>query len=280
MFRNADPATKKPLTFPGLSASNELELFPFVEIADRLAERPSLQHQRKGHSGMAADGMTLTWPGTVSGVKRRGIPAIGTSGRALPAPDDRILIERAQAGDRDAFEELVHRYDRDVLRIALNVLHKTDEARDVYQEAFLKIYRNLPRFRFECSFYTWMYRVVTNVCLDHLRRRSSRPEDQAPEYAFRQANGDAPATDFFDRQQDQGAESDPERRLMGREIGQRISAAIEQLSPRERMVFEMKHYQGLKLRAIGEALGTSEETVKNSLFRATRKLRVQLEELL
>jgi RNA polymerase sigma-70 factor (ECF subfamily) len=205
--------------------------------------------------------------------------ATGASKRALAAPDDRALIERAQGGDREAFEELVHRYDRDVLRIALNILHKTEDARDVYQEAFLKIYKNLPRFRFECSFYTWTYRIVTNVCLDHLRRRSSRPEDQSPEFASNQ-NGDPAPGDFFDRQQDQGAQSDPERRMRGIEIGRRISSALKLLTPRERMVFEMKHYQGLKLRAIGEALGTTEETVKNSLFRGTRKLRAHLEGLL
>jgi RNA polymerase sigma-70 factor (ECF subfamily) len=124
-----------------------------------------------------------------------------------------------------------------------------------------------------------MYRVVTNVCLDHLRRRSSRPEDQAPEYT-NDLRGDSPSTDFFDRQQDRGPESDPERRMMGVEINRRISTALELLTPRERIVFEMKHYQGLKLRAIGDALGTSEETVKNSLFRATRKLRAQLDGLL
>jgi RNA polymerase sigma-70 factor (ECF subfamily) len=197
----------------------------------------------------------------------------------LAARDDRALIERAQAGDREAFEALVRRYDRDVLRIALNILHRPDDARDVYQEAFLKIYKNLPRFRFDCSFYTWMYRVVTNVCLDHLRRRNSRPEDQAPESALH-ARGDARAGDFFDRLQESDAASDPERRLMGLEIGRHISAALQRLTPRERMVFEMKHYQGLKLRAIGEVLGTTEETVKNSLFRATRKLRAQLEGLL
>jgi RNA polymerase sigma-70 factor, ECF subfamily len=228
---------------------------------------------------MAADGITMAWPVDGSGNPGEGSAAIETSGRALAAPDDRALIERAQSGDREAFEALVHRYDRDVLRIALNILHKPDEARDVYQDAFLKIYKNLPRFRFECSFYTWMYRVVTNVCLDHLRRRSSRPEDQAPEYAMN-LNGDAPATDFFDRQQDQDAGSDPERRMMGQEISRRISSALELLTPRERIVFEMKHYQGLKLRAIGEALGSTEETVKNSLFRATRKLRAELAELL
>ncbi len=197
----------------------------------------------------------------------------------MAVPDDRALIERAQSGDREAFEALVHRYDRDVLRIALNILHKPEDARDVYQEAFLKIYKNLPRFRFECSFYTWLYRVVTNVCLDQLRRKNSRPEDQAPEPGF-QASGDISTGDFFDRQREQGGASDPERRLMGLEIGRRIATALDQLTPRERMVFEMKHYQGLKLRAIGEVLGTTEETVKNSLFRATRKMRVQLEGLL
>jgi RNA polymerase sigma-70 factor (ECF subfamily) len=193
--------------------------------------------------------------------------------------DERALIERAQTGDREAFEELVHRYDRDVLRIALNIMHRPEDARDVYQEAFLKIYKNLPRFRFECSFYTWAYRIVTNVCLDHLRRRGSRPEDQAPELPSNR-NGETSAGDFFDRQQNQEPSSDPERRMQGIEIARRISSALCLLTPRERMVFEMKHYQGLKLRAIGDALGTTEETVKNSLFRATRKLRAQLEGLL
>src|SRR5580692_1752560 len=163
---------------------------------------------------MAADGMTIAWTADGSTDPGEGAATSGTSGRAIAAPDDRALVERAQGGDREAFEALVRRYDRDVLRIALNVLHRTEDARDVYQEAFLKIYRNLPRFRFECSFYTWMYRVVTNVCLDHLRRRSSRPEDQAPEFPVN-SQGDLPSTDFFDRQQEQNASSDPERRMQG-----------------------------------------------------------------
>jgi len=228
---------------------------------------------------MEVEGKTIAWSVDSSGDAGPGSAAIGSSSRALSVADDRALIERAQGGDREAFEALVHRYDRDVLRIALNILHKTEDARDVYQEAFLKIYKNLHRFRFECSFYTWLYRVVTNVCLDHLRRRSSRPEDQAPELGIN-SQGDLPTTDFFDRQREPRASSDPERRMMGLEIGRRISVALERLTPRERMVFEMRHYQGLKLRAIGDALGTSEETVKNSLFRATRKLREQLEGLM
>jgi RNA polymerase sigma-70 factor, ECF subfamily len=194
---------------------------------------------------------------------------------SLASLDERVLVEQAQVGNRHAFEELVRRYDRDVLRLALNLMKRTEDARDVYQEAFLKVYRNLHRFRFECSFYTWLYRIVTNVCLDHLRRRQARPEDQAPEVSFSSQFEDAGA-DFFERQREHRATLDPERHLLGQEIQKRLAAAMDRLSPRERMVFEMKHYQGLKLRAIGDALGTSEETVKNSLFRATRKLRNEL----
>jgi RNA polymerase sigma-70 factor (ECF subfamily) len=194
----------------------------------------------------------------------------------VKAADEQALIRAAQAGDRVAFEELVHRYDREVLRLALNLLHRPEDARDVYQEAFFKAYKNLHRFRFECSFYTWLYRIVTNVCLDHMRRRNSRPEDQAPEVA---SESDSAPADFFDRQKEARTSANPERHLMGKEIGRKITAALALLSPRERMVFEMKHYEGLKLRAIGDALGTTEETVKNSLFRATRKLRAQLEGL-
>jgi RNA polymerase sigma-70 factor, ECF subfamily len=193
---------------------------------------------------------------------------------SLAKVDERTLVEQAQAGSRAAFEELVRRYDRDVLRLALNLMKRTEDARDVYQEAFLKVFRNLHRFRFECGFYTWLYRIVTNVCLDHLRRRQARPEDQAPEThpsQFEDGN-----VDFFERQREYRATLDPERNLLGQEIKVRLAAAMERLSPRERIVFEMKHYQGLKLRAIGDVLGTSEETVKNSLFRATRKLRTEL----
>src|SRR5256714_13505447 len=100
---------------------------------------------------------------------------------SLPHLDERVLVAEAQTGSRAAFEELVRRYDRDVLRLGLNLMKRPEDARDVYQVACLNVDRNLHRFRFECSFYTWLYRIVTNVCLDHLRRRQARPGDQAPE---------------------------------------------------------------------------------------------------
>jgi RNA polymerase sigma-70 factor (ECF subfamily) len=192
---------------------------------------------------------------------------------AVKLAEEQAVVRNAQAGDRLAFEELVRRYDREVLRLALNLVHRSEDARDIYQESFLRVYRNLHRFRFECSFYTWLYRIVTNVALDHLRRRTSRREDQAP--VPEEAEGGT--RDFFDRQPEVRAAANPEKRLLGQELGHHIQAALTRLSPRERMVFEMKHYQGMKLRAIGDMLGTSEETVKNSLFRATRKLRACLD---
>src|SRR3979411_608415 len=135
---------------------------------------------------------TATETGRPSGL----IAALATV-TSLPS-DERALVAEAQAGNTAAFEALVQRYDRDVLRLALNLMKRPEDARDVYQEAFLKVYRNLHRFRFECSFYTWLYRIVTNVCLDHLRRRQARPEDQAPE--SNSGYADEGITDFFERQ--------------------------------------------------------------------------------
>src|SRR3981081_4483356 len=93
--------------------------------------------------------------------------------------DERALVAEAQTGSRAAFEELVRRFDRDVLRLALNLMKRPEDARDVYQEAFLKVYRNLHRFRCECSFCTGLSRIVTTVARDTLPRRPARPEDQA-----------------------------------------------------------------------------------------------------
>lgn len=197
----------------------------------------------------------------------------GAGYRAVQRAEEQVLVRQAQAGNRPAFEELVRRYDRDVLRLALNLLRGSEDARDVYQEVFLRAYRNLSRFRFECSFYTWIYRIATNVCLDHLRRKNTRREEQAPE----SADADGAVPDFFDQQTEHRSAANPERHFLGQELGRHITAALDGLSPRERMVFELKHYEGLKLRVIGDMLGTSEETVKNSLFRATRKLRASLD---
>src|SRR3989475_3717230 len=88
--------------------------------------------------------------------------------------DDTMLIREAQRGNHAAFEELVRHYDQAVLRLALHLTGNEPEAQDVYQDAFLKAYKSIGSFRFECSFYTWIYRIVTNLCLDHLRKKQVR----------------------------------------------------------------------------------------------------------
>ena len=197
--------------------------------------------------------------------------AAETVSATLAAPlDEAGLIRAAQAGDEDAFERLVRAYDQSVLRIAMNLLRSPDEARDVYQEAFLKIFRNLRQFRFDCSFHTWLYRVVTNVCFDHLRRRKVRKEESTVV-----ETPDGPV-DQVTRIEEGAAAANPERQTWNRELSAGIAAALEELTPRERMVFELRHYEGLRLRAIGDILGTSEEAAKNCLFRATQKMRTRL----
>jgi len=182
--------------------------------------------------------------------------------------DDTTLVREAQRGNRAAFEELVRHYDQAVLRLALHLTGSEQDAQDVYQDAFLKAYKSIANFRFECSFYTWIYRIVTNLCLDQLRKRQVRKED-APVAT----DSEGEQYDVLSQVPDGRAGANPERDLMRRELGSRISRALEKLTPRERMVFELKHYQGLKLRTVGEILNTTEETAKNTLFRATQKLR-------
>ena len=192
--------------------------------------------------------------------------AAGTAGARL-SPDVDSLVRAAQRGDQVAFEQLVRAYDQSVLRLAMNLLRSPEDARDVYQEAFLRVYRNLHAFRFDCSFHTWLYRIVTNICLDQLRKRKVRKEESA---VVETAEG---GIDRMEALEEESAAANPERVTWNRQLGQRIEDALEDLTPRERMVFELRHYQGLRLRNIGEILGTSEEAAKNCLFRATQKMR-------
>lgn len=191
-------------------------------------------------------------------------------GAATGRTDERSLIRAAQRGDSAAFEQLVRSYDSNVLRMAYNLLHSEEDARDVYQEAFLRVYRKLPEFRFDSAFSTWLYRIVANLCLDQIRKRKVRKEENP---SIETAEGQVDRLQFVPESR---AEVDPQRRLMSSEVNQRIQEVLDTLSPRERLVFEMRHYQGMRLRAIGESLGVTEEAAKNCLFRATQKMRAAL----
>lgn len=200
------------------------------------------------------------------------VAAIGV--KTVQAHDEASLIRAAQAGDGSAFERLVQAYDQSVLRLALNLLRSQEDANDVYQEAFLRVYRNLHTFRFDCSFNTWLYRIVTNLCLDALRKRKVRKEESL---LLETPDG---LVDRMEVVQEGHADGDPQRKLLSRQLQVRIREILRELTPRERMVFEMRHYQGMRLRAIGEVLGTTEEAAKNCLFRATQKMRAALGDFL
>ncbi len=186
---------------------------------------------------------------------------------------ERELIEAARRGDQGAFAELVRLHDRGVLSLALRLLRSPEDAQDAYQESFLKVYCKLDTFRFQCQFRTWIYRIVKNVCLDHLRRRKARPEFTA---SVPEANGRPSPLDLA---ADARPDGSPDRVAGSGEISSRIRRALDTLSDRERLVFTMRHYEGLRLRAIADVCSMSEEAAKHSLFRATRKLRRELRDV-
>src|SRR5579863_9539809 len=184
---------------------------------------------------------------------------------------DSFLVREVQSGNQAAFEQLVHAHDKTVLRLALRITGSQSDAQDIYQEAFLKVYNKLSGFRFECSFSTCIYRIVTNLCLDHLRRNRNRKDNVAIE-----AHVEGEEYNLLNQVPDNRLANNPEQQLLGQELGTHISCALQRLTPRERMVFELKHFQGMKLRTVGQVLNTSEASVKNTLFRATQKLRFEL----
>jgi len=185
---------------------------------------------------------------------------------------DDALIRAASLGDAAAFEQLVLRYDRAVLRLTVHLTGSENDGQDIYQEAFLRAYTQLPHFRFECSFYTWIYRIAANLCLDYLRRKHGGRKLTATNAPDREKRK---TLDFMP---DQSASAGPMRNLASGALRHEIVRALSELSPRERMVFELKHYQGLQLRTVAGILQTTEGTVQSTFVRATQKLRLQLSE--
>lgn len=184
------------------------------------------------------------------------------------------LIIRAQNGNITAFEQLIYNYDKKVLSLALKYTGNEDDARDVYQDVFIRVFKGLKNFRFKSEFSTWLYRIVTNVCLTYrtnIKKRefiSIHPdEDQEENENMKQGieiidNGPA-----------------PDRIINSTEISEHINRALESLPARQKMIFILKHYEGYKLKEIADILKCGEGTIKKYLFEAVRRLRTQLEDL-
>jgi len=182
-------------------------------------------------------------------------------------PTDAAVVERAQAGDRDAFRVLVERYQGRVFRLALRVMRDEEQARDVSQEAFLKVYRSIDRFEGRSSFYTWLYRLVMNLCLDMKRRdKTSRHVEWNEEVALDtegEVSGPAPP-------------AAPGISLERAELRESMRKAIDGLPDDARRTFLLREVDGLSYAEIARALEIPKGTVMSRLHYARRRLREAL----
>ncbi len=184
----------------------------------------------------------------------------------MPEPED-AAVERARAGDADAFRQLVERHSRGVYRLALRVTGNCQDAEDVVQETFLKAYRQLARFESRASFGTWVHRIAMNCAVDVLRnrpRREQAEEDETLEQMATSSDGGPHAMS-------------PERLMESLEVGERVTQAMTGLSALERAAFVLRHFEGLSIAEISEALGIRDNAAKHCVFRAVRKMRLALE---
>ncbi len=191
-----------------------------------------------------------------------------TATRAAAAPDESVLVARAKAGSYEAFEELVNRYEQKIYRLALNITGNAEDAEDVLQETFLKAFENLPRFREDSRFYTWIVRIAVNEGLMKLRKR--RSDKSVPMEDLVNEDGEVTPREFTDWR------PDPEQLLAQEEVRQILRSAAQSLPPTFRSVFFLRDVEGLSTAETAEMLGLSIPAVKARLFRARLHLREQL----
>jgi len=192
----------------------------------------------------------------------------------MAVTDEKLLIQQAQTGNIAAFEQLVYRYDKQVLSIAAGYVRSAEDAKDIYQEVLIKVYRGLPKFKGLSEFSTWLYRITTNVCLTHKARKKKPSHISIDE----DRDGDDGESHGVSRElKDDAVPAD--QQVMDSELAEHIRDAMELLSPKQKMVFTLRHYQGYKLREIATIMDCAEGTVKKYLFTATQRMREQLKDL-
>lgn len=186
----------------------------------------------------------------------------------LTRPDDRVLVERAQAGETEAFRTLVERHMKSVYAVAFDMTGDHHEAEDVSQEVFLRMFQTLARFRGEARISTWLYRATVNVCIDRSRKKAWR--------LFRGRTIDDGDGESVEPPERVGALSQPETEAEKSLLQQQIWQAMSSLPPRTRAVFVLRHYHARPVKEIAECLQVTEGTVKSTLFKAIRQLRTKL----
>jgi RNA polymerase sigma-70 factor (ECF subfamily) len=179
---------------------------------------------------------------------------------------DLDLVKQSQAGNTEAFDQLVSRYRTRVFSMIYNMVHNEQDAWDLAQDSFVKAWKSIGRFRGQSSFYTWIYRIIMNVTIDWLRKKQVKGAGVEFDDAIRLKEIN-PASRTVPK-----ADPLPHERMEQREIRQRIDAAIAQLTPEHRAVILMKEIEDMQYHEIAEALDCSIGTVMSRLFYARKKL--------
>ncbi|MBE7448841.1 MAG: sigma-70 family RNA polymerase sigma factor [Kofleriaceae bacterium] len=191
------------------------------------------------------------------------------------APDDRELVVRAQKGDRDAFRVLFERYSRRAYSLAFGIVRHADDALDVVQDAFIKAHRHLDKFEGQASFYTWLYRIVMNLAIDHLRKHRRQRVVDFPDAGETLDEGALGEDSLIPRI----IGGNPGRALLDREIRDRIAQALDELSDNHRAVLVMRELEGLSYEEMAQAMGCSKGTIMSRLFHARRNMQKRLLDL-
>jgi RNA polymerase sigma-70 factor, ECF subfamily len=177
--------------------------------------------------------------------------------------DDFSLIKAIQAGDHQAFESLVHRYQRQVANLIYVTMGSRDDVDDIAQEVFIRVYRSLPRFKFNASFFSWIYRITMNLCIDEIRKRKIRKVFSL----------DFLTEDVLEKSRSNKDHIMPSDSILNAERSQIIQSALQRLKPEHREILVMREYRDLGYSEIAEVLNISLEAVKSRIFRARSELK-------
>jgi RNA polymerase sigma-70 factor (ECF subfamily) len=201
-------------------------------------------------------------------VNKEGQPA--STGR--DPVDDRELVESARKGDRDAFRVLFERYHRRAYALAFGVLRHQDDALDVVQDAFIKAHKYLDKFEGNSSFYTWLYRIVMNLAIDHMRKhRRVKPVELDEQHLDGTVGEDSLLPKILG--------GNPGRALLDKEIRARIDQALSELSENHRSVLVMRELEGMSYEEMAQAMNCSKGTIMSRLFHARKNMQKRLVDL-